>query len=435
MSNSIKYIETKSDEKANQGKEDTDENIKEHEELASKVQNKLLRSFIQENGIKYFSDFLRLEEKYLLDKIELKKGIGKNDLLKENVFLMFVAVTTNIPLIIVGKPGTGKSLSSKLIINSMKGKYSENDFFKEYPSIYQIYFQGSKSNTPEDVEKLFSRAENLLNNYKNKNKNKLAPIYMILFDELGLAEKSSSNPLKVLHHKLEYDGKNEGVCFIGISNYTLDAAKLNRALYLSIPNLEEQLTQLQNTAKAIVRNVSSDLVDQKNMIVFNILSRAYQDFKKFIIYIKKRKALIKFLKENPNLNNSKKEFQEIEKLQEYKNMLKKEKKIKTEFFGNRDFYNTIKCVAIEGAKLVNFNIDEKVKEIIETFIERNFGGTKYEFDLSFNIRINLKEDGDYFNELFKDSKETKIKLTSIELFKRIYNLACEKGLMSLKTFN
>ena len=64
---------------------------------------------------------------------------------------------------------------------------------------------------------------------------------MILFDELGLAEKAPTNPLKVLHHKLEYDGKKEGVCFIGISNYSLDAAKINRALSLSVPNLEEQL--------------------------------------------------------------------------------------------------------------------------------------------------------------------------------------------------
>ena len=39
---------------------------------------------------------------------------------------------------------------------------------------------------------------------------------MILFDQLGLAEKSKSNPLKVIHSKLEYAGKNEGTCFIGL---------------------------------------------------------------------------------------------------------------------------------------------------------------------------------------------------------------------------
>lgn len=63
---------------------------------------------------------------------------------------------------------------------------------------------------------------------------------MILFDELGLAEKSPTNPLKVLHNKLDYGGITEGICFIVISNYSLDTAKMNRALNLSIPNLEDK---------------------------------------------------------------------------------------------------------------------------------------------------------------------------------------------------
>ena len=43
--------------------------------------------------------------------------------------------------------------------------------------------------------------------------------------------------------------------------------------------------KLQNTADAIVKNISPDLGNNK---IFTILSRAYQDFKRFIINIKKR---------------------------------------------------------------------------------------------------------------------------------------------------
>ena len=64
---------------------------------------------------------------------------------------------------------------------------------------------------------------------------------MPLFDELDLAEQSKSNPLKVLHSKLEYAGKADNVSFVGISNYTLDAAKINRALVLSVPDLDQKL--------------------------------------------------------------------------------------------------------------------------------------------------------------------------------------------------
>ena len=44
---------------------------------------------------------------------------------------------------------------------------------------------------------------------QKKIEEKDLPISMILFDELGLSEKSKSNPLKVLHSKLEYGGKKE----------------------------------------------------------------------------------------------------------------------------------------------------------------------------------------------------------------------------------
>ena len=93
-----------------------------------------------EEKINNFSDFLRIEQDYLVDQIEIDKGIGKNNLLKENIFLLFLSVITNIPLIMIGKPGSGKSLSIQLINKSMKGIYSKNKFFKKFPKIVQTIF-------------------------------------------------------------------------------------------------------------------------------------------------------------------------------------------------------------------------------------------------------------------------------------------------------
>ena len=57
----------------------------------------------------------------------------------------------------------------------------------------------------------YSYFEKKYENKENKEiKKEDLPISMILFDELGLAEKSITNPLKVLHSKLEYAGKKEG---------------------------------------------------------------------------------------------------------------------------------------------------------------------------------------------------------------------------------
>jgi hypothetical protein len=138
----------------------------------------------------HFSHILSCEEDFILNNINLNKGIGKNKSLKENIFLLFTALVTNIPLIIIGKPGSSKSLSAQLIYKEMGGKYSRNKFFKLYPSIIQSYFQGADTTTPGEVDGIFEIAEGRLKALKNNNNNEKVdlPISMILFDELGLVE-------------------------------------------------------------------------------------------------------------------------------------------------------------------------------------------------------------------------------------------------------
>ncbi len=48
----------------------------------------------------------------------------------------------------------------------------------------------------------------------------------VLLDEIGLADQSPFLPLKVLHKVLE----NPQVSVVGISNWKLDPAKMNRAV-------------------------------------------------------------------------------------------------------------------------------------------------------------------------------------------------------------
>ena len=417
----LELVNVYSEEKYEEGDSNLNNNIK----------YKPLKDEIREVTIKDFSDFLDLEETFLLEQIDLDQGIAKNQLLKENVFLLFLAVVTTIPLIIVGKPGTGKSLSSKLINNSMRGEYSKNEFFKQYPQVIQIYFQGSKSNIPEDVDKLFNKAENYYANFLKKNggQKDQAPIYMILFDELGLSEKSPNNPLKVLHHKLEYDGKNDGVCFVGISNYTLDAAKVNRALFLSVPNLEDMVDEVQRTAISIAQNISPELTtDKDKKFIFDLLSNAYCNYKEFLVNIKKHTVLLEFFKKHTDLKNNKKDLKEIENnYGDYRILFNKDKKVKTEFHGNRDFYSIIKSVALDCSKLSNFS-EKDIVSIIESYIERNFGGIYYVIENSFDYKL---KDIDFEKKIFPEvlgtkfnSKEKNIEVSSVYIFKNIYNLAC-----------
>ena len=433
--------------------ESIEEEKSENISLIDKINYKSLKEDLRQETVEHFSDILKIEEEFLLDKIELNSGIGKNNLLKENVFLLFIAVTTKIPLIIIGKPGTGKSLSAQLINKSMRGKYSKEKFFKKFPQIIQTYFQGSESTNPEDIEKLFQIAEGKYKFFaeqKNVKKEEL-PISEILFDEMGLSEKSETNPLKVLHSKLEYAGKNEGVSFIGISNYSLDAAKINRALILSVPNLEDRIDQLIETSRCIVKSISENLSSEK---IFEILSKAYSKYKKTLKFIQELMVLKKYVAESKEkLDLKKVQFSEIKRTKEYKNITKRMKKLKIDFHGNRDLYSFIKGIAREIGKLSD-RADSEVIQIVENYIERNFGGIDYEIDIDLNLKLSDigKEIDDLRNilqEFFvdkkepnkikkkktknekiiqdvKEVKEDKIKVSSVLLFKKIYNSICEK---------
>ncbi len=58
---------------------------------AIKNNNDLKNEIISKGEIlKQFVDFVKIEQDYLIEQIDLDKGIGKNSLLKENVFLLFV---------------------------------------------------------------------------------------------------------------------------------------------------------------------------------------------------------------------------------------------------------------------------------------------------------------------------------------------------------
>lgn len=76
---------------------------------------------------------LESEYQMYLKNIEMQPGIGKNSSLKENIFVISTCIRNMIPLFITGKPGSSKTLAMNLIVKSMKGTGSTNNFFKSMP--------------------------------------------------------------------------------------------------------------------------------------------------------------------------------------------------------------------------------------------------------------------------------------------------------------
>ncbi len=53
--------------------------------------------------------------------VDPPKEIARNFALKENLLLMYISITNNIPLFLTGKPGCSKTLSVNLIYEALRG--------------------------------------------------------------------------------------------------------------------------------------------------------------------------------------------------------------------------------------------------------------------------------------------------------------------------
>uniref|UniRef100_A0A8C1VS82 RING-type E3 ubiquitin transferase n=1 Tax=Cyprinus carpio TaxID=7962 RepID=A0A8C1VS82_CYPCA len=172
---------------------------------------------------------------FFLEKIQTRDRIAKNLALKENVFLMVVCIELRIPLFLVGKPGSSKSLAKIVVADAMQRQASHCDLFKKLKEVHMVSFQCSPHSSPEGIIGTFRNCARF-----QKDKNFDEYVSVVVLDEIGLAEDSPQMPLKTLHPLLEdgcIDSDNPQqymkVGFVGISNWALDPAKMNRGIFVS----------------------------------------------------------------------------------------------------------------------------------------------------------------------------------------------------------
>ena len=67
--------------------------------------------------------------------MRLGPNIAKNAALRENVFMMAICIEMRIPLFLVGKPGSSKSLAKSIIHDSMLGKDSHTELLKTFKQV------------------------------------------------------------------------------------------------------------------------------------------------------------------------------------------------------------------------------------------------------------------------------------------------------------
>ncbi|XP_020630790.1 E3 ubiquitin-protein ligase rnf213-alpha-like [Orbicella faveolata] len=276
-------------------------------------------------------------QRAVLKELELGPNIARNAALSENVFMMVVCIELRIPLFVVGKPGSSKSLAKTVVVDNMQGDAARSELFKTFKQVHMVSYQCSPLSTPEGIVATFRQCSKL---QEGKNPEKFVSV--VVLDEVGLAEDSPLMPLKTLHPLLEdnvtsaddvieTDEKAQRVAFIGISNWALDPAKMNRGIMLSrgVPDVGE----LVDSALGICS--TDDLVKNRIQPLISPLAEGYAELYK-----------------------------------EQKNFGTLKKCGKEEFFGLRDFYSLIKMVYSIVAK----SGERPRWHQLEHAIKRNFGG-------------------------------------------------------------
>jgi len=206
---------------------------------------KTLKDSVSELNCELFMKLLHKEKMALMNLMEIPSGIAINNALSENIYVLFMSIFNRIPVILCGKPGSSKTLAVQIVISNLRGKKSSKLFFQNLPELIAISYQGSHNCTSKSIIKVFNQAEKY---------NSIGFLPVIVFDEIGLAEFSPHNPLKVLHSHLEIETCRYG--FVGLSNWQLDASKMNRAVYIVCP--KPDLVELTQTAVSISESILSN---------------------------------------------------------------------------------------------------------------------------------------------------------------------------------
>ncbi|KAL8581505.1 hypothetical protein ACOMHN_042898 [Nucella lapillus] len=273
-----------------------------------------------------FADIIDTCQEVFLDSVRLADNIARNQALKENLFMMVVCIELRIPLFLVGKPGSSKSLAKTIVADAMQGNAAYSKLFKTFKQAQMVSFQCSPLATADGILGTFRQCAKY-----QEGKSKTSFVSVVVLDEVGLAEDSPKMPLKTLHPLLE-DGcpgdevpvASKKVAFIGISNWALDPAKMNRGILVQrdVPD-EDELTE---TARGICTTKDELALHNMNELI-PALAKAYLNI-----------------------------FQEA--------------KEKREFFGLRDFYSLVKMVYSFAAQ----SQQRPSQRQLIAAIRRNFGG-------------------------------------------------------------
>jgi E3 ubiquitin-protein ligase RNF213 len=124
-----------------------------------------------------FISILEETQREFVSMMNLGEGIALNEALCENLFMILCSVLNHIPIFVIGKPGSSKSLAMGLIQSNLNGDASDNQFLRSLPAVEVFSYQCSPLSTSLGIEQAFESARR----YKREASN---TVVVILLDEV-----------------------------------------------------------------------------------------------------------------------------------------------------------------------------------------------------------------------------------------------------------
>ncbi len=75
------------------------------------------------------------------ENVVVEEGIAMNHALMENLFVVIICILNRIPVFLVGKPGSSKTLTLQVIASNLQGQASLNPFWRKFPAVYLFQYQ------------------------------------------------------------------------------------------------------------------------------------------------------------------------------------------------------------------------------------------------------------------------------------------------------
>jgi hypothetical protein len=97
---------------------------------------------------------------------DFNRDIAIIEPLKENLIAMMVCFASKIPIVICGKPGTSKTLSTEILRSRIGHGDRTKGILGRFPKMDSNYYCGSQNSTSEEIEKVFRDTENRMRELK-----------------------------------------------------------------------------------------------------------------------------------------------------------------------------------------------------------------------------------------------------------------------------